>query len=368
MRNITINTPDGKRLKISAPDGASDEQVKEYAKSAIIEYKAKQSTQQAQGAPKQQGMGSKVWNALDVPRQVAQKTLTGLTNAQNTVQNTIAEKTGLPIGTEPTGNMARDVIANVPRIMGESAAEVLPSFVDRTAILTAGAGTGLKAGGKVAAMGIRKMAPMLEAGSGLQKGTLAAATHDASIIKDFGAKAKAQALYEEAKKGATTFGKKSAKLVGDAFHNINQGAMLTAPDAFKTRKVVRQMLKSKSAPYPTDDLIELEQNLTDMVFRSTNKADALYKRAIQGEQMRNISRLNKNGTTGPMSAAVIAKIPALAPLISPAVQGVAASAAGAAGRMAPSTIAKAATMPEIISQGFTRLSDRNKRKKEKRRD
>lgn len=366
MRKIKINTPDGGSFTLNAPDNATPEAIKQYAQKGVEAYKAKHGTQVAQGAPKEPGMASKVWNAMDVPRQAAQQTISGLTKTQTDVQNAVAAKTGLPVGTEPTGNLTRDILANTPRILGESAAEVLPSFVDRTSILTAGAGVGVKGAGMVASKVLPKVAPMLEAGSGLRKGTLVAANKDASIITDFGSKAKAAAIYNEAKQGAAV-GKKSTKVVADAFNEMNKGNHMTAPSAFKARKVVRQMLQSKSPPYPTDDLLQLEEHLGEMVFRSVNKADALYKRAIQGEQMRNISRLNKNGTTGPMSAAVMAKIPALAPLISPAVQGAGASVAGATARIAPSTIAKASAMPNIVAMGLDRMAENRKRKKEKRR-
>ncbi len=354
MRNITINTPDGKNLKITAPDDASNDQINEYAKIAITQYKAKQPA----------SLGKQAWAALDKPREYAQKAITGLTNAQTSLQNTVADKTGMPVGTEPTGNLTRDVIANTPRIMGESAAEVLPSFVDRASILTAGAGGGLlKVAGKVAGKMLPTVAPMLEAGSGLRKGTLEAAHADPSIITDFGAKAKAGALYNEAKEGAKV-GVRSAKVVSDAFKTMNEGTDMTAGDAFKARKVVRQMLRSKSAPYPTDDLMQLQDHLGEMVFRSANKGDEMYKRAIQGEQMRNVSRLNKNGTTGPISAYAIAKVPALAPLLSPALQGGVASATGAAAQMGAGTMAKAGmSAGTLVDQGFEILRSR----KEKRR-
>lgn len=367
MKKISITTPDGKTISLNAPDGASADQIKAYAAKAVSVYKQKMAPQAeavTPQAPKEKGMLGKTWDAIGVPAQKSREGLEGITEIGKNMQNLAASKTGLPIGTEPTGNLARDVVANVPRIAGETLSEVAPSFVDKASILTAGAGAGIKAAGKAAGAGIKNFGGMLERGSGLGKGTLEAAYKDPKMIMDFGGKLKASKIYDELKSGATipTHLKTNAKVVSDAMNQMSKGNWLTAPDAFKARKAVNALMRNKSAKYPMDDLIETKKALEEMVFSSVKEADKMYVRAIRGEQMRNISRLNKNGTTGPLSAAVMAKIPALTPLISPAFQGIAASASGAAAQMAPQTIMNSAAM---VGAGLDRLKNRKEKSRGK---
>jgi hypothetical protein len=358
MKNIVINTPDGKKINLSAPDDATPDAIKSAAMRAVASYKAQNPAAQ----PKQPGMIRQAWDALGKPAEMAKSGLQQMAGLQTDAQNAIAQKTGLPIGTEPTGNMVRDVVANIPRIGAESMAEVAPSFVDRASILTAGAAGAVKGAGMVAGKVLPKVAPMLEAGSGLGKGTLEAAYKDPGMIADFGAKVKASEMYNTIKEGSEipTHLKTNAGLVKNAVDEMAKGNVLDARDAFKARKAVKALLgaKDSAGSFPKDDLYLVKDKLDDMVFSSVKDADKMYQRAIRGEQMRNISRLNKNGTTGPVSAAVMAKIPALAPLMSPAIQGGAASAAGAASQIGTAGVAQAGGVGSMLDQGFQKLANR----------
>lgn len=353
MKNIEIKTPDGKTLSLTAPDDASQEQIHAAATQAMSHYQTTMKPQQS--APEQPGMVRKAWDAMNIPSQMSKDGLNQMVGLQNDAQNAIAQKTGLPIGTEPTGNMARDVIANTPRIAGETMAEVAPGFIDRTSMLLAGAGMAAKGAGMAAGEVLPKVAPMLENGSGLPKGTLVAAFKDPKMIADFGARMKASALYDEIKEGASvpTRLRTNAKVVSSAMNEMAKGNVLTAPDAFEARKAVNALMKSKQ--YPIDDLLKAKQGLEAMVFSSVKDADQMYVRAIRGEAMRNYSRLNKNGTTGPISAALMSKMPWLTPLMSPAVQGIGASAAGAASEMNPASMMNASSM---VGAGLDRLRKR----------
>lgn len=361
MKKFRIKSPDGKEFVISAPDGATPEQLKSKAQTLFSQAAPKQQNTGNPGVPpKEPGMLGKAWDALAVPTQKAKEGLDGFNQGRDLAQNALAASTGLHIGTEPTGNMTRDIIANTPRIIGESVAELAPSFVDRASILTAGAGMGLKGAGMAAGKVLPKVAPMFEAGSGLQKGTLVAAFKDPKMIADFGGKLKASQLYNEIKAGATVPNrlKTNAKVVSDAMNAMADGKKLTAPDAFKARKAVNALMKSKQ--YPMDDLMKTKEGLEAMVLNSVHKADQMYIRAMRGENMRHLSRLNKNGTSGPISAAIMAKMPFLAPLMSPAVQGAGASLAGAASQIPATAPLKAGMM---VGAGLDRL----KSKKEKNR-
>lgn len=354
MKKIKINTPDGKTLTLNTPDGATPEQIKQAATSAISNFKSKvtstPSTENPGVAKKEPGMLGKAWDALAVPAQKSKEGWDMIAQSQ-------AVKPNL------TGNLATDVIRGTPKVLAETAAEVAPAFIDRTAMLTAGAGLAAKGAAKVGGAILPKVAPMLEAGSGLQKGTLVAAFKDPKMIMDFGGRLKASALYNSIKEGATVpkHLQTNAKVVSDAMNQMSKGRTLTAPDAFKARKAVNALMKSKQ--YPMDDLLKTKEGLEAMVFSSVSKADQMYIRAIRGENMRHISRLNKNGTTGPISAAVMAKIPFLAPFLSPAIQGGAASAAGAVAQVSPKTIMNASTM---VSAGLDRLKTRKEKSRGKR--
>lgn len=348
MKKIRINTPDGKVISLNAPDGATPDQIKQAATAAISSYKTKLTgnagtDSQTPGKP---GIMKQGWDALAKPAEMSRE-------GWDMIAKSDAVQPNL------TGNMATDVIRGTPKVLAETAGEVAPSFIDRTSMLMGGAGMAAKGAGMAAGKALPKVAPMLEAGSGLQKGTLVAAFKDPKMIADFGGKLKASQLYNEIKEGASVAPRlrTNAKIASNAISDMAQGKVLSAPDAFKARKAVRSLMKSKQ--YPMDDLLKAEEGLTTMVFSSANKADQMYIRAIRGEQMRNLSRLNKNGTTGPISAAIMAKIPALAPLLSPAVQGASASAAGALSQMPAAAPLRAGAM---VSAGLDRVSNRKKKK------
>src|SRR3972149_3961701 len=75
------------------------------------------------------------WENLAKWAPMAESGLRKLTDAEVSAQNYIAQKTGLPIGTLPTGNVIRDLIANTPRIVGETLTETAPQFISRPALV-----------------------------------------------------------------------------------------------------------------------------------------------------------------------------------------------------------------------------------------
>lgn len=347
MKKVKISTPDGKTLALSVPEDATPDAIRKYAASAVEHYKSRTGST---GVPEPLGMPAKVWGAMNKPSEMSREGLT-------TIAQSEALKPNL------TGNLATDVIRGTPQIAAETLAEVAPSFIDAIAIATGGAGMAAKGAGMAAGKLLPKMAPMLEAGSGLGKGTLVAAFKDPKMIMGFGAKLKASALYNEIKQGASVPAhlRTNAKVVSDAMNKMAKGYTLTAPDAFQARKAVNALMKSKQ--YPMDDLIQTKEGLEAMVFSSVKQADQMYVKALRGESMHHISRLNKNGTSGPISAAIMAKMPFLAPFMSPAVQGASASAAGAVSQMPASSALKAGAM---VSAGLDRLKGKKARNRGKR--
>lgn len=327
-----------------------------------------QQQQPQQNQPDQPSMGQKVWDGLQKPSQMAQSGLQQMSDLQTDAQNAIAQKTGLPIGTEPTGNLVRDVVAGAPKVMADTMAEVAPKFIDRTSLLTMGAGAAAKgvgmAAGKVldAAPSIAKP---LENVAGLKPGTLKAAFQDPSMIADFGAKAKASDLYNSIKDGSTIPKqlRTNAGLVRDAIDQMNDGAVLDARDAFKARKAVKALLGAKdgSGSFPKDDLYAIKDQLDNMIFSSVKDADQMYKRAIMGDQLRSPFPLNNNGTSSKMGAAVMRVMPMwLKPAFSPLAQGSVASGLGAAAQASPEAITGAGGVSGMIDSGFDRLKKRKK--------
>jgi hypothetical protein len=366
MKTIEIQTPDGKTISLNAPDTATPDQIQSAAAAAVTHYKSTMPQQQPQ---EQQGMVGKAWDAMKKPAEMAQDGLQQMTGLQTDAQNAIAQKTGLPIGTEPTGNLPRDIAANIPRIAGETMAEVAPKFIDRTSLATMGAGAAVKGAG-MAAGKVLEAAPSIvkpfENVAGLKPGTLNAAFKDPGMIADFGAKVKASALYNAIKDGSQIPAKlrTNAGLVRDAIDEMNQGNVLDARDAFKARKAVKALLgaKDSTGSFPKDDLYAIKDGLEQMIFSSVKKADVMWKRAIQGEQLRSPFPLNNNGTSSKVGAAVMHSMPAwLQPMFSPLAQGAAMSGLGAASQMAPQTIAGAGgAAGGLIDQGFDRLRKRKK--------
>lgn len=57
---------------------------------------------------------------LKLPEKYSRQGLQEITQGGTALQNAVANKTGLPIGTEPTGNLPADIIRNTPRIAGET--------------------------------------------------------------------------------------------------------------------------------------------------------------------------------------------------------------------------------------------------------
>lgn len=333
-----------------------------------IQTQIAQLKQQKQSAPEEKGMLRKTWDALDVPRQKAKEGLDMIAKAVPSA--------------EPTGNVVRDVALNAPKVMAETMAETAPGFVDRTAILTAGAGLAAKGAGKLAGKVVPKVAPTLEKGSGLRPGTLNEAYKQPGMIIDFGAAGKAKKLYNEAKGGlepikGSVRSTAHPRVVDNALKSLALNKLSVA-EAFEARKSVRAMKASKA--YNMDKITQYEDLFDDVIDSAgkagakVNEADKLYRRGMLGEQMRNISRLNKNGTTGPISAGIMAKIPLLAPLMSPALQGGAVSAAGGAAQLPMRGMADAASMlsntpdsisamSELMNQTMEEIAKRKKKKK-----
>ena len=317
----------------------------------------------------------KGWEALTLPEKAAQYVIPKLTQFQSNIQNKLAQKTGLPIGEEPTGNLPRDIAANVPRIMGETGEKVLPGFVSRGAILTAGA---LKAAGALrplASIARKGALATLEKTSGIaprQAGALEEAYQDPTLIFSSGKKA-AGKFYEAAKTAAKEVSEEATalvrpdrapKVIAEAVQKANAGA-LKPIEALKARKAVDAVLPSKT--YLKDDLLPLRSSF-DKIAKTDPliaKADALYVRGIKASAIRQLLPTNVGGTfssfrtgIGGAAAAMIPGGKVIAPVaLSPFVQGIGATALGAASKLATPVLQNAGKVGSTIAAVVKTLTE-----------
>lgn len=264
----------------------------------------------------------KAWEMLGAPERLSSQGLNQIANA-------------IP-GAEPTGNMARDIALNTPKIAAETLAQTAPSFVSPAAILTAGAGQAIGAASKPLATVGKGVARQLEEMSGIApraEGALAAQFKDPTTFlakKDAAAK-----LYEAAKaqleKGANLFSGmyKPEEIIDAAKTYIAKGGVLEPSEALIYRKAIDKL--AKSGRYIKDELISLRKEADAMAKASDDiaKADPAFVKGMRGEALRNVFPQNKLGGASPFKILVGQGMQALsAPLLSPMIQAGGATALG----------------------------------------
>lgn len=305
-------------------------------------------------------MIKKGWDALTLPEQAAKNILPKLTNLQSTVQNKAAQLTGLPIGDEPTGNLTRDVLAGTPKIIGQIGEQIIPGFVSRGSILTAGLLRGAKAAApllKMAGSGIAKGAESI---SGLEyktPGILTEAAKNPGLIFSDGKKA-ASPIYEAAKasggqvKEVLSSIPEKLKVVKESIKLANKG-QLNATEALEARKELSAIKKTVTGEYFRKSLAKLNE-IAKPVF---GEADKVYEKGVRAEELRRIFPVNKSGGTSIMKSTLgtlAGVVPAMA--MSPLVQGTAATGVGLAAKAAsplinnPITTAAAVQAAKLASE------------------
>lgn len=306
-----------------------------------------------------QGLLRRGFDALAVPEQMSRRGL-----------GMIAGMVPKP---EPTGNLPLDVIKGTPGVLADTMAEGAPSFISRGSILTAGAAKAagaLAPAAKAVLRGIGKQGEELSGIAPKAEGALEAAFKDSSLMFAKGKKA-AGAMYEagkaELKEGANLFKGmyKPEEILDTAKEYLSKGGKLEAAEALMARKAVDSLMRS--GRYVKDELMAIRNVFDDMAKASSNisGADAVYKRGVQSEALRNVFPQNKYGGASGFKTALataLAQIPGgqilTAPLFSPATQGAMATAAGAATRQLLSPLTKApkaaAALSAILSEVFNR--------------
>ena len=276
-------------------------------------------------------------------------------------------------GVEPTGNLARDIALNVPKVAAETLAEAAPGFISRGQILTAG---GLKfAKGvapviKGAAKGIAKGA---EAISGLEYKTpriLSEIAAKPGILFGPGAR-KVGAKYAEAMNKANirpSFGRATSpkELLDDALKAADEKT-LTPEEAL----IARQTLDGIKKSIPRYSYHQMRETFDNIAKTITKEADSAFRKAIKSDAIRNIFAQNKLGgssiaklTLGSLAGSGIGYagggglgvIPLMA--MSPIVQGSLAAGAGIGAR----GLAQLAAQPRFTSASLAALQEFRKRK------
>lgn len=304
------------------------------------------------------GILPKIYESLNVPEAAAKTILPKLTQLQSMAINKTAEKTGLPIGEEPTGNLPRDIIANIPRIIGETGQEFIPGLVNRPSLMTMGALEGLNAAAPVINGAGRALAKGAESISGLEyktPGVLKEAFNNPKLIFSPGKEA---AEYEAAKQ---TGGQvrdsllkipEKLKFVKKALDLADKGD-LNATEALEARKELSAARKSVTGEYFRKGI----EKLNEMAKPVFGEADEAFKQGIKADALRMPLPVNKGGGTS-IAKGVLGTLGGIVPLaaMSPVVQGGIASGLGAAAPAAKAIVSNPVTSA-VISQLVPQLKE-----------
>jgi hypothetical protein len=288
---------------------------------------------------------------LTYPEKAAQYIIPKLTQIQSSIQNKAAQVTGLPIGEEPTGNLARDIIANTPRIMGETAAQTLPSMISRGSILTMGAMKGASALAPLVRAGGLGLAEAAESISGLEyktPGILAEAANNPKLIFSPG---KAKAEYEAAKQLGGEVRKslsqipEKMKMVKESLKLAEKGE-LNPTEALEARKELSALKKTVSGEF----FRKATEKFNEVAKPVFGEADKAYRQGVKADALRLLFPVNKGGGTS-IAKSALGSIAGVVPMMamSPAVQGGIATGVGMAAR----SIGPALSNPAIPAAALT---------------
>lgn len=285
----------------------------------------------------QTGLIQKGWDALAVPEKMSR---TGL--------GMIEELTPNP---EPTGNVPLDVIKGTPRVIAGTLKETAPGFVSRGSILTAGALKGYQAARPFLKPVGKALATGAEALSGLEHktpGVLTEAFENPKVLfgKGLDTARKAYKAAEEAGDVRDVFKQPLTKeeLVQKALEYAKDGS-LTPQEALEARKSL-DAIKKRLSGIGYSETRKLFDGVAKKMFAN---ADAAFKSGIKSEAVRSIFPMNKTGGASAFKTAIGVGVPPTAPLMSPIVQGTAATAAGMADRAVNAVANRAVDFGSLVN-------------------
>lgn len=298
-------------------------------------------------------VGSKLWQGLQVPSQMASRGLNAMASA---VPNP-----------EPTGNLPMDVLKGTPYIAANTLAQAAPEFINRASILTAGGAKLLQAARPVGSAVGRWVAGQAESATNAVEGSLAAAWNNPKLILSKGKKA-AGPLYDagkaELEQGASIFKNmyKPDEIIQTAQDYLGKGGKLEPAEALVYRKALDVVGRSRGVV--KDSLVGMRSVADEAVKESPNMsaADAAYQKGLQAESLRRLVPQNKYGGSSAFKMAMMGFLtnalgPAGAGVLSPVVHGTIASAGGATARVATNPAA-AVTVRQAYSQFIDKVTTR----------
>ena len=281
-----------------------------------------------------QSIPQKAWQSLAVPEQTAKKLLGGLASQ-------------IPEG-KITGNMPMDIARGTPRILANTVAQAAPGFVSRPAILTAGAVPLAKGLVKGAAPALRWAGETGEEWAGLKPGTLESAYKDPTLMFSRGKKA-ASPYYQTVQKeieGSSLLNNtpSNLRLVNNA-DKMAQAGRLSEGEALEARKAADALKSNKGI---NKNWLAQKRKAFDAIAKKStdiSQGDIAYKRGALAQDLRSVFPKNVGGRSSPFKVGegmVLAKHlgplgKVLGMMMSPMVQGGAATGLGAAMKMSPQT-------------------------------
>ena len=304
---------------------------------------------------KPQGLAGKAWGSLAVPEKMSREGL-------QMIAQSIPEQ---PIQSQST---PLNVIGGLPRFAVDTMAEAAPSFISRGSIVTAGLLKGLKSAARpLKAIG-RSVARGAESISGLEyktPGVLLQAAKDPTLISAEGTK-KAGALFKDLiEKGRIreSFSKASGhkEILDDAMKAINDGS-LTPEEAL----IARQSLDAIKKTMPRFSFQKMRDAFDAVAKTKSAQADAAFSRGVKADALRMLLPVNKGGGTS-IAKSTLGTIAGAGPLalMSPLVQGVAATVIGATSRggsKLASEAIRSGAMTGAIREAFLKALQRRKEK------
>lgn len=263
---------------------------------------------------------------------------------------------------EVTGNMARDIAMNLPRIAAESLADTAPGFISKEALLTGGALKGIKLGAPAIKTVGKYAAKAGESISGMEY-------KNAGILKKMAENPKM--LFAKGKDSASNLYEAAKKLGGEG------GALSEIPEKKKMVEISYKLAK-KGKINPTQafearkQLSDIKDTVTDGFFRKAtakfneiakpvfSEADEAFSKGIQADEGRRLLPINKGGGTSIAKSAIgtlMGVLPTVA--MSPLAQSTAAAGLGAAAK-AIAPLAKNAVKSGSLLAGITKTLTEDK--------
>lgn len=302
--------------------------------------------------PPQESAGKRLWEGMNVPSQMAQQGLSKITDLVTPSRADIESgKIGIP------GIAARTA--------GETLSEVAPKFVNRAAILTAMASPVLEGlgaiGGNAAGRWIGNAAEKMSGLAYKTPGVLAETVENPGLPFGPGLD-KAREIYQGAKGGVDEirqgFKEIPTKLdfISGALEAAKDGS-LNPQEALEARKALDASKKTLNNVFYSS----AREAFDTVAKKAFAGADSAYQAALKSEALRNIWPLNKSGSPSIVKGAIEMVKPGLAPLFSPATQGVIASGVGLA-QKAVNNPGTTMAVPSIVDSIKSILAKRKEHK------